>query len=33
LIQATPDDPSLLRVLDHLLKQSDIHLPSLRRAG
>jgi hypothetical protein len=33
LIKAAPDDPLLLRVLDHLLKQSDIHLPPVRRAG
>lgn len=33
LIEAAPDDPLLLRVLDHLLKQSDIHLPPVRRAG
>ncbi len=32
LITANPDDPLLQRVLDHLLKQSDIHLPPVRRA-
>ena len=32
LITAAPDDPSLPRVLDHLLKQSDIHLLPVRRA-
>ncbi len=33
LIQATPDDPLLQKLLDHLLTQSDIHLPPIRRAG
>lgn len=33
LIEAAPDDPLLLRVLDHLLQQSDIHLSPVRRAG